>query len=56
MKQFDYEKSVAELEAMIAKAEDPQTGIFEAEKLIEKGRKVLKECYDYLRSEREKEI
>lgn len=53
MKRFDYGKSVAEIEDILVKVENPDTGILEAEKLIAKAGTILDGCYAYLRGERE---
>lgn len=47
---FDYEAAVREVEDIIARVEDPRTGIPETEKLIAKAGKSLDRCYEYLRS------
>ena len=52
MKEFDYAKTVSEVEEMISKIENPDTTIPEAEKLTKDARKKLDSCYEYLRSER----
>lgn len=54
MKKFDYGKSVAEIEAILMKVENPDTGVLEAEKLIAKAGSLLDGCYAYLHGEREK--
>lgn len=51
---FDYNKSVKAVEALIAKVEDPKTGVEESEKLIKEATELLDKCYAWLRSEREK--
>ena len=53
MKNFDYEKTVEEIEKIIAQVEDPSTGMEKAETLIAKAGGMLEDCEAYLRSERE---
>lgn len=53
MIEFDYNKTVGEVEQLIKKIEDPATGVEEAEKLIKDAAAKLDKCYGYLRSERE---
>lgn len=53
MKNFDYGKSVHDIEELIGKIEDPSTGIEEAGKLIGKASETLEKCYAFLRSERD---
>lgn len=53
MKNFDYEKTVGEIEKIIALVEDPSTGIEKAETLIVKAGGMLEDCEAYLRSEKE---
>lgn len=53
MKNFDYKKTVGEIEKIIALVEDPSTGFEKAETLIAKAGGMLEDCEAYLRSERE---
>ncbi|MCQ2159331.1 MAG: exodeoxyribonuclease VII small subunit [Bacteroidales bacterium] len=53
MKNFDYEKTVGEIEKIIAQVEDPSTGMEKAETLIAKASRMLEDCEAYLRSEKE---
>lgn len=53
MKDFDYEKTVGEIEKIIALVEDPSTGFEKAETLIAKAGGMLEDCEAYLHSERE---
>lgn len=50
---FDYNKSVKAVEALIARVEDPATGVEESEKLIKEASGLLEKCYAWLRTERE---
>lgn len=51
---FDYAAAVAELETLVAKVEDPQTGIDDIGKYVEKADALVKRCRAYLREAREK--
>lgn len=53
MKNFDYEKTVEEVEKIIVQVEDPSTGMEKAEILIAKASRMLEDCEAYLRTERE---
>lgn len=53
MKEFDYNKSVKAVEALIAKIENPETGVEESEKLVEEAAELLDACRGWLRKERE---
>lgn len=53
MKDFDYEKTVGEIEKIILQVEDPSTGLEKAETLIAKAGRMLEDCEAYLRSEKE---
>ena len=52
--QFDYQKAIAELEAIAAKVEDPQTGIGEIDKYMKRSQELIEACRAYLRGAREK--
>ena len=52
--EFDYAKAVAELEAIAAKVEDPQTGIEDIDSCIKRSEELISACRDYLRGVREK--
>lgn len=54
MEKFDYTKAVAELEAIAAKIEDPQTGIDDIDKCIRRSSELIEACRAYLRGTREK--
>ena len=53
MAEFDYDKTVREIEGILEKVENPETGIEASGRLVDKARKLLDECYGYLKSERE---
>jgi exonuclease VII small subunit len=50
---FDYTKALEELEAIAAKAEDPQTGIDDIDKCIKRSEELINACRVYLRGARE---
>ena len=52
--EFDYAKAVAELEAIAAKVEDPQTGIEDIDSCIRRSEELISACRAYLRGAREK--
>lgn len=54
MEEFDYFKTVDEVEQMLVRIEDPQTGVSQARELIARANACLDQCYEYLRTEREK--
>ena len=51
---FDYTKAIAELEAIAAKVEDPNTGIDDIDKYIKRSQELIEACRAYLRGVREK--
>lgn len=51
--EFDYTKAVAELEAIAAKVEDPQTGIGDIDKYMKRSQKLIEACRAYLRGVRD---
>lgn len=51
---FDYAKAVEELEAIAAKAEDPETGIEDIDRCIRRSQELIEACRAYLRGAREK--
>ena len=53
-KKFDYAEAVAELEALVKKAEDPSAGIDDIGKYIEEAGSLVRQCRVYLRTAREK--
>lgn len=54
MEDFDYDKAVAELDALAARVEDPSTGIGDIDKCLERADALVRGCREYLRSVREK--
>jgi exodeoxyribonuclease VII small subunit len=54
MEGFDYSKAVEELEAIVSKVEDPQTGIGEIDAYIKRSEELVAACRAYLRGAREK--
>ena len=54
MEKFDYDKAVARLEEILAKVEDPSTGIDDIDKYVQQAEKLTARCREYLRSVREK--
>ncbi len=55
-KDFDFEKSLKELEEIANSLEKEQTSLDDAVTLFENGIKLSKECSDYLESARQKII
>lgn len=51
---FDYAEAVEELEAIAAKAEDPDTGIEDIDRCIRRSQELIGACRAYLRGAREK--
>lgn len=54
MKEFDYTKAMAELEAIAAKVEDPKTGVDDIDKYVKRSKELLEACRAYLRGTKEK--
>lgn len=54
MENFDYDKAVAELDALAARVEDPATGIGDIDKCLERADVLVRGCREYLRSVRDK--
>lgn len=52
-KKFDYMAAVAELEALVARVEDPAAGIDDIGENVARAEALLKKCRSYLRSARE---
>ena len=52
--EFDYYESVAELERIALKVEDPSTALEDIEALIKRSGSLIAACRDYLRTMREK--
>lgn len=53
MEGFDYDKTVAAIESIVLKVEDPATGFDEAGRLIDRAMADLERCYEYLRKKRD---
>jgi len=53
MKEFDYNKAVAELEKIAVRVEDPATGLDEIERLIKQSDELIGRCREYLRTVRQ---
>lgn len=51
---FDYAQAIKSLEEIIAKVEDPSTGLDEIDTQIKKTEELVEACRKYLRSLREK--
>ncbi len=54
MEIFDYNEAVAEIEAIAARVEDPNTGIEDIDKYIKRSEELIGKCREYLRGAREK--
>ncbi len=54
MEVFDYNEAVAEIEAIAARVEDPDTGIEDIDKYIKRSEELIGKCRAYLRGAREK--
>lgn len=52
--EFDYYESVAELERIALKVENPSTALEDIEALIKRSDSLIAACRDYLRTMREK--
>lgn len=50
---FDYTASLAELEEIARKVEDPETKLDELDRLVERSRTLIQGCRAYLRTVRE---
>lgn len=55
-KDFDFEKSIKELEKIAASLENEQITLYESIALFEKGVKLSKDCSEYLESAKQKII
>lgn len=51
---FDYAKAIAELDAIAAKVENPETKLDDIDVLVGRSKELLKQCKDYLRTVKEK--
>ena len=54
MEKFEYKKAVETLEKILAKVEDPATGIDDIDKYVRKAEELTSRCQEYLRGVREK--
>ena len=54
MEKFEYKKAVETLEKILAKVEDPATGIDDIDKYVRQAEELTSRCRDYLRGVREK--
>ena len=54
MEKFDYAKAVETLEKILAKVEDPATGIDDIDKYVRQAEELTARCREYLRGVREK--
>ncbi len=54
MEIFDYNEALAEIEAIAAKVEDPDTGIGDIDKYMKRSEELIEACRAYLRGAREK--
>ena len=52
-KKFDYAKAVETLEKILAKVEDPATGIDDIDKYVRQAEELTSRCREYLRGVRE---
>ena len=51
---FDYAKAIAELEAIAAKVENPETKLDDIDALVGRSKELLKQCREFLRTVKEK--
>ena len=54
MEKFDYAKAVETLEKILAKVEDPATGVDGIDKYVKQAEELTSRCREYLRGVREK--
>ena len=54
MEKFDYAKAVETLEKILAKVEDPATGVDDIDKYVRQAEQLTARCREYLRGVREK--
>lgn len=54
MEKFDYKEAVARLEQILAKVEDPATGVDDIDKYVRQAEQLTARCREYLRGVREK--
>ena len=54
MEKFDYAKAVETLEKILAKVEDPASGVDDIDKYVKQAEELTSRCREYLRGVREK--
>jgi len=54
MEKFDYKEAVERLEQILAKLEDPATGVDDIDKYVRQAEQLTARCREYLRGVREK--
>ena len=54
MEKFDYAKAIATLEEILAKVEDPATGIDDIDQYVRQAQDLTARCREYLRGVRDK--
>ena len=54
MEKFDYAKAIETLEKILAKVEDPATGVDDIDKYVKQAEELTSRCREYLRGVREK--
>ncbi len=54
MEKFDYKEAVRELESIVAKVEDPSTGLDDIDKYVKRSKELIAACRAYLRTVRDK--
>lgn len=54
MEKFDYKEAVGRLEQILAKVEDPATGVDDIDKYVRQAEQLTARCREYLRGVREK--
>lgn len=53
MEKFDYNQAVATLEEILAKVEDPATGVDQIDQYVKQATTLTQRCREYLRGVRE---
>ena len=54
MDDFDYQKTIAALEEIAEKVEDPSTGLEDIDRYVKQSEELVSKCRAYLRTVREK--
>lgn len=54
MEKFDYKEAVERLEQILAKVEDPATGVDDIDKYVRQAEQLTARCREYFRGVREK--